>query len=472
MIHYHQHLIDGDMRAATGAATTTIYDSTTEAPIATIAHGSAAEVDAAVKGARAAFARWSSAPVDERAAYLLAIADALEARSDRMVESVVAEVGMPLKLTRRIQIQAPIAAWRATAVLAAKALADTRVAHSLVTKEPVGVVAAITPWNYPLHQITAKLAAALVAGCCVVLKPSELAPGVVAALCEATLEARLPRGVLNIVVGDRSTGEALVTHPGIDMVSFTGSTAAGRHIAATAGARLKRVALELGGKSASIALPDADQAAVVKHALSSCMLNSGQTCSAITRLIVPEAQYAAYREQLRAGVANLRIGDPRDADSRVGPLVSAEHRRRVNAYIERAQQAGYDDIADGAKPVLPTRGYFVAPAIFGRVPADAELAQEEVFGPVLAVQTYSTEEEAVSLANGTPYGLAGAVWSASAEHALRVARRLRAGQLDVNGAPFNASAPFGGFGASGMGREGGTFGIDEFVELRAIQLPQ
>ncbi|BDC45870.1 aldehyde dehydrogenase family protein [Paraburkholderia terrae] len=472
MIHYHQHLIDGDMRAATGAATTTIHDSTTEEPLATIAHGSAADVEAAVKAARAAFARWSSTSVEQRAAYLLAIADALEAQSDRMADSVVAEVGMPLKLARRIQVQAPIAAWRTTAARAAEALAETRVAHSLVTKEPVGIVAAITPWNYPLHQITAKLAAALVAGCCVVLKPSELAPGVVAALCEAALEARLPRGVLNVVVGDRSTGEALIAHPGIDMVSFTGSTAAGRQIAASAGARLKRVALELGGKSASIALPDADLAAVVKHALSSCMLNSGQTCSAITRLIVPDAQYPAYREQLRGGLANLRIGDPRDAGSRLGPLVSAAHRSRVSAYIERAQQASYDEIADDTQTVLPARGYFVAPAIFGRVPADAELAQEEVFGPVLAVQTYSTEEEAVALANGTPYGLAGAVWSASAEHALRVARRLRAGQIDVNGAPFNASAPFGGFGASGMGREGGTFGIEDFIELRAIQLPQ
>ncbi|CAG9243634.1 aldehyde dehydrogenase family protein [Paraburkholderia caribensis] len=472
MIHYHQHLIDGDMRAATGAAMTTIYDSTTEESIATVAHGSSAEVDAAVKAARAALPRWSNTSIDERATFLLAIADALEARSDRMAADVVAEVGMPLKLTRRIQLQAPIAAWRAAAAHAAEALAETRVGHSVVTKEAVGVVAAITPWNYPLHQITAKLAAALVAGCCVVLKPSELAPGVVGALCEAALEARLPRGVLNIVYGDRLTGEALVAHPGIDMVSFTGSTAAGRHIASMAGAGLKRVALELGGKSASIALPDADQAAVVKHALSSCMLNSGQTCSAITRLIVPEAQYEAYREPLRAGVANLRVGDPRDADSRIGPLVSADHRNRVNAYIERAEKAGYDDIANGVKPALPSRGYFVAPAIFGRVPIDAELAQEEVFGPVLAVQTYSTEEEAVALANGTSYGLAGAVWSASAEHAVRVARRLRAGQIDINGAPFNARAPFGGFGASGIGREGGAFGIEEFVELRAIQLPQ
>jgi aldehyde dehydrogenase (NAD+)/betaine-aldehyde dehydrogenase len=472
MIHYNQHLIDGDMRTATSAATTTIHDSTTEAPIASVAHGSASEVDAAVVAARRAFPHWANTSVDERASYLRAIADALEARSDRMADAVVAEVGMPLKLARRIQVQAPIAAWRAAASLAADALAQMRVAHSVITKEPVGVVAAITPWNYPLHQITAKLAAALAAGCCVVLKPSELAPGVVGALCEAVLEARLPRGVLNIVHGDRATGAALVAHPGIDMVSFTGSTAAGKQIAATAGAELKRVALELGGKSASIALPDADQAMVVKHALSSCMLNSGQTCSAITRLIVPEAQYAAYREQLREGVAKLRVGDPRDADLRIGPLVSAEHRRRVQAYIARAEQAGHDDIAIDVKPDVPPRGYFVAPAIFGRVPIGAELAQEEVFGPVLAVQTYSTEDEAVALANGTAYGLAGAVWSASAEHAQRVAQRMRAGQIDINGAPFNALAPFGGFGASGIGREGGAFGIEEFVELRAVQLAQ
>ncbi|MFM0704406.1 aldehyde dehydrogenase family protein [Paraburkholderia sediminicola] len=471
MIAHNKHFIDGAWRPALDTTHTVVHDSATEELIATVSHGTASEIDAAVKAARAAFPSWSATSVVQRAVFIQAIADGLEARVESMVTGIAAEVGMPLKLTRRIQVEAPISAWRATAAIAADALADTPLRHSVITKEAVGVVGAITPWNYPLHQITGKLAAALAAGCCVVLKPSELAPTAAQALGEAIAEAGLPNGVVNIVLGDKNAGEALVRHPGVDLVSFTGSTAVGKHIASIAGQALKRVSLELGGKSAGIALADADQAAVVKNAIASCFLNSGQTCSAITRLLVPQEQYDDYRAQLQTAVEALQVGDPRDGKTRIGPLVSAEHKQRVQSFIAEAVNQGYDVIKAHADTALPNRGFYVAPIVFGRVPLEARLAQEEVFGPVLTVQTYADEDEAIAIANGTAYGLAGAVWSGSPEHGERIARRMRAGQVDVNGAPFNAVAPFGGFGASGFGREGGTFGIEEFIELRAIQLP-
>ncbi len=318
MIDHDSHLIDGKWRKASNAAHNIVKDSATEEAIAKVSHGSYDDIDAAVKTARTASLPWSVTPVQQRAAFIRAIADQLEQRSDELTSGITAEVGMPIKLTRRIQVQAPIAAWRATADAAAKAMTDAHLGHSVITKVAVGVVAAVTPWNYPLHQITGKLAAALAAGCCVVLKPSELAPTAAKVLGEAVIAAGLPAGVVNIVFGDAKTGDALVTHSGIDMVSFTGSTKVGSHVASSAGRALRRVALELGGKSAGIALRDADPALVVRHALSSCLLNSGQTCSAITRLIVPQEQYDHYRALLKAAAEKMRLGDPRDPDTRVG----------------------------------------------------------------------------------------------------------------------------------------------------------
>jgi aldehyde dehydrogenase (NAD+) len=472
MIVHNKHFINGVWRFALDTAHTVVHDSATEEVIATVSHGNPSEIDAAVKSAKIALPLWSSTSIARRTSFIRAIADELEARLEVMVNGIAAEVGMPLKLTRRIQVEAPISAWRATAEIAADALADIPLRHSVITKEPVGVVGAITPWNYPLHQITGKLAAALAAGCCVVLKPSELAPSASQALGEAIAAANLPNGVVNIVFGDKNAGEALVKHADVNLVSFTGSTAVGKHIASIAGQALKRISLELGGKSAGIALADADQAVVIKHVLASCFLNSGQTCSAITRLLVPQQQYEHYRAQLQTAVNALKVGDPRDGKTRIGPLVSAEHRRRVQSFITEAIDLGYDVINTQADISLPTQGFYVLPTIFGRVPINSRLAQEEVFGPVLTVQTYADEDEAIAIANGTAYGLAGAVWSASSESGERIARRIRAGQVDVNGAPFNAVAPFGGFGASGIGREGGTFGIEEFTEIRSIQLPE
>ncbi|MGB3291204.1 MAG: aldehyde dehydrogenase family protein [Burkholderiaceae bacterium] len=467
---YGQHFIDGGWRDAEGGKETVVHDSYTEQEIGKVKHATATEVDTAVQAAKSAYAGWSQRPVDERAAYIRAIADRLEAHADALASGICAETGMPLKLVRRIQVQAPIAAWRMTADAAAPALAETQAAHSRIAPVPVGVVAAITPWNYPLHQVTGKLAAALAAGCTVVLKPSELAPTAAQVLGQAVDEAKLPHGVVNIVFGDGATGESLITHPDIDMVSFTGSTSVGRHIAGVAGQALKRVALELGGKSASIALPEADPALVARHAVSSCFLNSGQTCNAITRLLVPEDQYAQYRDLLKAAAEKMTLGDPRDEGTRMGPLVSREHRERVLSFLAEPGDSGLDLIAGGPHAAIPAQGYFVAPTIVGRVPTQAAIAREEIFGPVLAVLTYASEDEAVSIANDTGYGLAGAVWGES-DRAMSIARRLRAGQVDVNGAPFNPLAPFGGFGASGIGREGGIHGIVEFTEPRAIQTP-
>ena len=472
MLQYKDAYIDGAWREIQAQATLTIHDSFSEQPLADVRLAGQGEADAAVAAARAAFPGWSATPLAQRTAFQRRIAAELSVQADALAEAITREVGMPLKLSRRIQVQAPIAAWNAYADIADGFAFESRVGHSIVSQEPVGVVACITPWNYPLHQITGKVAPALAAGCTVVLKPSELAPAAAYALARAIEATGLPAGVFNLVPGQGVVvGEALVGHAGVDMVSFTGSTAAGRRVASLAGAGIKRVALELGGKSASVVLRDADLALAMKHALSACFLNSGQTCTAITRVLVPRAREEECLALLKKGVAGFVIGDPCAGDTRLGPLVSAEQRDRVQQYIA-------DAVADGALPLasdpgeasVPAQGYFVAPTVLAKVRPEARVAQEEVFGPVLSVIAYDEEDEAVRIANGTPYGLGAAVWSGDPARALALARRLRAGQVDVNGAPFNPAAPFGGFGMSGVGRENGVFGLEEFLEPRAIQL--
>jgi acyl-CoA reductase-like NAD-dependent aldehyde dehydrogenase len=472
MLHYKHAYIAGAWREIQPAATLTIHDSFSEQPLAEVSLASAGEADAAVAAARAAFPAWSATPVRERTAFLRRIGAELSAQADALAEAITREVGMPLKLSRRIQVQAPVAAWNACADLADGFEFESRVGHSIVSQEPVGVVACITPWNYPLHQITGKVAPALAAGCTVVLKPSELAPAAAYALAQAIATSGLPAGVFNLVPGDGAVvGEALVGHAGVDMVSFTGSTAAGRRVASMAGAGIKRVALELGGKSASVVLSDADLAQAMKHALSACFLNSGQTCTAITRVLVPRSREDECLALLKKGVAAFVMGDPCSGDTRLGPLVSAEQRQRVQQHIAAAVADGALRLTGGpGEAAVPAQGYFVSPTVVAKVEPQARIAQEEVFGPVLCVIAYDDEDEAVRIANGTPYGLAAAVWSGDPARALALARRLRAGQVDINGAPFNPAAPFGGFGMSGIGRENGAFGLREFLEPRAIQL--
>ncbi|MDM0019114.1 aldehyde dehydrogenase family protein [Variovorax saccharolyticus] len=470
MTPFKQLFIDGAMAPAHGADDLPVTDSFTEETFASYRSASLADVDAAVAAARRAFAGWAATPPMERVAAVRRIAAALREQSEALTTAISREVGMPRKLAARIQVGAPIAAWDMYADLAAAFEWESRIGHSLVQQVATGVVACITPWNYPLHQITGKIAPALLAGCTVVLKPSELAPTSAFLLAEAVLQAGLPAGVFNLVHGTGpEVGEALVRHPDVDMVSFTGSTRAGRHIAAIAGDGIKRVALELGGKSAALVLPGADLAAAVKTTLAGCMLNSGQTCSATTRLLVPRTWLGAAEAAAADLLAALRMGDPADGATRLGPLISKAQQRKVEGLIAEALAAGARTL--GSPPELPPHGYFVRPTVLADVTPGMAVARDEVFGPVLVLIGYDEVEDGIALANGTDYGLAAAVWGPVDAATLAVARRLRAGQVDINGAPFNPAAPFGGFKQSGIGRENGRYGIDEFVEPVSIQLP-
>jgi len=470
MTPFTQLFIDGAMAPAHGADDLAVIDSFTEEIFASYRCASVADVDAAVAAARRAFAGWAATPPAQRVSAVRRIAAALREQSGALTTAISREVGMPRKLAARIQVGAPLAAWDMYADLAAAFEWESRIGHSLVQQVPTGVVACITPWNYPLHQITGKIAPALLAGCTVVLKPSELAPISAFLLAEAVLQAGLPAGVFNLVHGSGpEVGEALVRHPDVDMVSFTGSTRAGRHIAAIAGDGIKRVALELGGKSAALVLPGADLAAAVKTTLAGCMLNSGQTCSATTRLLVPRPLIGAAEAAAADLLATYRMGDPADGATRLGPLISKAQQRKVEGLIAEALAAGARTLA--SPPELPPHGYFVPPTVLADVTPGMAVAREEVFGPVLVLIGYDAVEDGIALANGTDYGLAGAVWGPVDAATLAVARRLRAGQVDINGAPFNPAAPFGGFKQSGIGRENGRYGIDEFVEPVSIQLP-
>ncbi|SPD64733.1 3-succinoylsemialdehyde-pyridine dehydrogenase [Cupriavidus taiwanensis] len=471
MNHCHTYAA-GAWFGSGGSEEIDLVDSYTEEAYASLRASSRADVDVAVASARSAGRSWAQTPVEVRANALARIAEALAERADELAQAITREVGMPRKLSRRIQVDAPIRAWRRQAELAATLARPERIGHSIIERLPVGVVACITPWNYPLHQLTAKVACALAAGCTVVVKPSEVAPSSGFILADAVASAGLPAGVFNLVNGRGDIGEALVAHPDVDMVSFTGSTAVGRRIAAAAGAQLKRVALELGGKSAALIVPDADLAAAVKATLANCLLNSGQTCSALSRLLVPRARYAEVVAMLREQVKAYVMGDPADPATRLGPLASMPQLARVRALVDAAIADGAAVIAGGpdALPV-PSRGFFFAPTVLGNVDRSMPIAQQEVFGPVLVLLAYDNVDEAVAIANGTRYGLAASVWGPTPDAAWAVARRLRAGQIDLNGAPFNPDAPFGGFGDSGIGRENGPHGLHEFVDTVSYQLP-
>ena len=428
---------------------------------------------AAVGAARAALEGWSQTPVEKRAEYLQKISDGLKARAEELARLIAQEVGMPIKLAGRIQAGLPIANFANYAKLVRDFKFEERVGNSVVVREPVGVVLAITPWNYPLHQIALKVAPALAAGCTVVLKPSEIAPFNAFVLAEVIEAAGLPKGVFNLVTGfGPAVGEALVKHPDVDMISFTGSTRAGKRISEVAAQGVKRVALELGGKSPSVILEDADLAAAVKGTINGCYLNSGQTCTALTRMLVPESKYEEAKKIAAEVAKGFTLGDPLNEATRLGPLTSAPQLERVRGYIRKGIAEGAELVTGGAEAPegVPAGGYFVKPTVFGKVKPGSTIEQEEIFGPVLSIVTYKDEDEAVRIANDTAYGLAAAVWSKDEAHAQKVARRIRAGQVDVNGGAFNMNAPFGGFKQSGHGREAGVYGLEEFLEYKSLQL--
>jgi betaine-aldehyde dehydrogenase len=463
--------IDGRWVPSAGTGRIDVICGSTEEVMARIPEGNAADVDAAVRSARAAFDGWAATPVAERAAFLRKIQAGLKARSEEIGRIIAREVGMPLKLATMIQAGLPVLSFGIFAEMLTGFQFEERVGNSLVVREPVGVVAAVTPWNYPLHQIAAKVAPALAAGCTVVVKPSEVAPINAFILAEIVDAAGLPGGVFNLVTGYGAVvGEALAGHREVDMISFTGSTRAGKRVSELAAQSVKRVALELGGKSASILLEDADLAAAVKGTVSSCFLNSGQTCAAHTRMLVPESKFDEAARLVLAEVPRYTVGDPFSETSKLGPLVSSTQRERVRGYIKKGIEEGAELLCGGpeAPPALP-KGWYVKPTVFGRVHPDSTIAQEEIFGPVLSIIVYKDEEEAVAIANNSMYGLSGGVWSKDEARAVQVARRIRTGQVDINGGPFNLQAPFGGYKQSGHGREYGRQGLEEFLEYKSIQ---
>jgi aldehyde dehydrogenase (NAD+) len=475
MTHTHEHLTIGGHwiggAVVPADATTDVVSPVTGDLVAAVPTGTPADVDRAVEAARAALPAWAATPSSERADALRRLAVEIAARTEDIAQAITAEIGVPITLSRLGQAGFPVLVANATADLEPSIEWSERAGNSIIVREPVGVVGAITPWNFPLQQVMTKIAPALLAGNTVVLKPAELAPLSLRFLGEAASAAGVPDGVLNIVYGaGRVVGEALVAHPDVDMISFTGSTQAGKRISAVASETVKRVGLELGGKSANIVLADADVDAAVQHTLMNAWTNAGQACGAWTRLLVPAATQDEIVEKLVAAAAEYTVGDPTDESTRIGTLASEGQWQRVNGYIERG-------IADGARLVYggPGRipgleaGAYIRPTIFADVDADSAIAQEEIFGPVLSVIPYADEEDAVRIANGTVYGLTGAVFGEQ-QHALDVARRMEAGQVYVNGADFNPIAPFGGYKQSGNGREMGRAGVEEFTEVKSIQL--
>ncbi|MEV8439423.1 aldehyde dehydrogenase family protein [Actinosynnema sp. NPDC051121] len=447
-----------------------VVNPATEEVVGTVRLGTAGDVDAAVTRAVAAFPTWSRTSVESRVALVRAVADALEARADEFAATMTTEMGTPITFASRVQVPNPVGIARGVADAVAAGYFDgAEIGNSLVLREPVGVVAAITPWNFPLQQMVAKVVPALAAGNAVVLKPSELAPLTADLLAAVLHDVGVPEGVFSLVHGTGPVvGEALASHPMVDMVSFTGSTRAGRRVSALAAETVKRVALELGGKSANVVLDDADLTRAVKIGVGNAFMNNGQACSAWTRLLVPASRHDEALEIAVAAAAKYEPGDPALPSTRLGPAVTAAQRDRVVGYIERGVSEGAK-LALGGTSRPRDRGFFVTPTVFGHVAPDMVIAQEEIFGPVLSVMPYADEDDAVRIANSTIYGLGGAVFSADADRALAVAKRLRTGQVDINGAAFNTSAPFGGYRQSGNGREFGAHGLDEFTELKSIQ---
>ena len=463
--------INGEWVKASSSETLPVTSSGTGELYATIPVGTVDEANRAVEAASAAFTAWANTSPKERGEFLIRISEKLAEKADLIAETIANEVGMPLGLAKGIQAGIPVATFADNGQRAMDFEWEEEVLNSTLVREPAGVVAAITPWNYPLHQIANKVAAALAAGCTVVLKPSEVAPINAYILADIIHEVGLPKGVFNLITGTGPVvGEAIVAHPKTDFISFTGSTGAGKRVMEIASKMVKRVSLELGGKSANIILEDADLARAIPDAIFKCYLNSGQTCSALTRLVVPRSKLAEIEDLAVASAAGFQPGDPITGGTLIGPLVSEAQQTRVRNYINKGIDEGARLIMGGTEqPEGLPRGHYVQPTIFSGVTNDMTIAQEEIFGPVLSIIPYDTEEEAITIANDSLYGLSGGVWAGTPEKAFEVARKIRTGQVEVNGGGFNIFAPFGGYKQSGIGRELGKYGFEEFLEVKAIQ---
>jgi acyl-CoA reductase-like NAD-dependent aldehyde dehydrogenase len=467
--------VDGAWVPSTGTGTLPVTNPYTEQVVGTVPEGTVEDVDRAARAASRALPGWSATSLEDRVKACTAIAEGLKARAQEVALAASTEMGAPWQIAVLVQAGLPVMSFASMEDVVGEVEWERRSGNSLLVRQPVGVVGAITPWNYPLHQIAAKVAPALVAGCTVVLKPSELVPGVAYLLAEVIHEVGLPPGVFNLVPGTGTVvGEAIVRHELVDMVSFTGSTRAGRRVAELAAAAPKRTSLELGGKSASVLLDDLTgeelQNAVV-GSLTGCLINSGQTCSALTRLLVPRARLDEVCRLLEVFAQFAPVGDPLAPTTQQGPLVSKVQQENVRRYIRTALDEGARLVAGGPEqPADQPTGFFVQPTVLV-AEAGSTIEQEEVFGPVLTVVPYDGgDDEALAVANGTPYGLSGAVWASDRDRAVAFARRMRTGQVGVNGGVFNPTAPFGGFGQSGYGRELGPLGVEEFTNVTSLQL--
>lgn len=474
---YDKLFIDGAWVSPTSERTIDVISPSTEEIIARVPEGVEADIDAAVDAARRAFdsGPWGRSDLAERMAVLSKLSAQFAARAEEIAQVVSAEMGCPISLSNTMQAAGPRLLLDAFLDMAPTyPWADTRrsaTGNALVTREAVGVVAAIVPWNAPLLTTMIKIAPALLAGCTVVHKPAPETPLSAYLLAEMLQEAGLPGGVFNIVPAGRAVSEHLVRHPGVDKVSFTGSTGAGRRIASLCGHDLRRVTLELGGKSAAVLLDDADFDVVIPAIRALSLRNSGQVCSNKTRIVVPRSRRDDLIGRIVAMIESMPVGDPFDPATEIGPMVSATHRARVEGYIDGAKASGANLVIGGGRPAGSDRGWYVEPTVFADVDPAAKIAQEEVFGPVLTVHTYDTEAEAIAIANNSEYGLNGSVFSADAEHALAVARRIRTGTVEVNGKGVGFHAPIGGFKNSGIGREAGPEGFDAYVEIKSYGLP-
>ena len=471
-MHERPHLyIDGSWVEPNGEGTIEVINPATEGVIGSVPVGSESDANAAVEAARAAFTGWSESTIDERSNYLNLLSSALKDRGEEIAELITSEVGTPIEYSRMAMVGTPRVVSRSYAKILDGFAWEEEIRNSIVVKEPIGVVAMITPWNFPLHQIIGKVAPAIATGCTMVLKPSKEAPLNAFILADILDEIGLPNGVFNLISGHgREIGETLASHPDVDMVSFTGSTNAGVRVSELAAPSVKRVTLELGGKSANIILDDAEIPRAASSAIYSCFANSGQECSALTRLLIPEDSREEVVEVIASKIGRYTVGDPMDGTSKCGPLVSKRQQESVSRYISTGIDEGATLVAGGeGMPDDLDSGFYVRPTVFADVTPEMTVFREEIFGPVLCITTYSNEEEAIELANDSEYGLSGGVWSGDESRAMKVARKLRTGQVSINGGAFNVTAPFGGYKKSGLGRELGVHGMEEFLETKSIQ---